>query len=151
VTLPPCLSRRWSLGGSPPLRLSQRCPLHHHRASQLLEETLTETKRTTTVTVQATTRSFRRSRSQKDGSSGPSLVTSLAVVIFTTLSTPCCVGHSTDTLGPSSTVVWSTSIVVGYTWTSGRLLAWCAVRTMISGVQRPSQSIILLLRGILPR
>jgi hypothetical protein len=35
--------------------------------------------------------------------------------------------------------------------TSGRLVAWCAVRTMISGVQRPSQSTILLLRGILPR
>jgi hypothetical protein len=28
---------------------------------------------------------------------------------------------------------------------------WCVVRTMISGVQRPSQSIILSLRGILPR
>jgi hypothetical protein len=32
-----------------------------------------------------------------------------------------------------------------------RLLAWCAVRMMISGVQRPSQSTILSLRGILPR
>jgi hypothetical protein len=39
----------------------------------------------------------------------------------------------------------------GYTRTSGRLLAWCAVRTMISGVQRPSQSTILSLRGIPPR
>jgi hypothetical protein len=35
--------------------------------------------------------------------------------------------------------------------TSGRLLAWCTVRTMISGVQRPSQSTILLLRGTLLR
>jgi hypothetical protein len=30
-------------------------------------------------------------------------------------------------------------------------LAWCAVLMMISGVQRPSQSTILSLRGILPR
>jgi hypothetical protein len=44
-----------------------------------------------------------------------------------------------------------TSIVVGYTRTSGRLLAWCVVRTMNSRVQRPSQSIILSLRGILQR
>jgi hypothetical protein len=47
-TLPPHLSRRWSLGGSLPLHLSQRCPLHHHRASRLLEETLTEMETTTT-------------------------------------------------------------------------------------------------------
>jgi hypothetical protein len=26
MTLPPRLRRRWSLGGSPPLHLSQRCP-----------------------------------------------------------------------------------------------------------------------------
>jgi hypothetical protein len=32
----------WSLGGSLPLHLSQRCPLHHQWASRLLEETLTE-------------------------------------------------------------------------------------------------------------
>jgi hypothetical protein len=93
----------------------------------------------------------RRSRSQRDGSPDPSLVTPLAAVISTMLSTPCCVGPSTDTLGSSSTVVWSTSIVVGYTRTSGRLLAWCVVRTMISGVQRPSQSIIQSLKGTLPR
>jgi hypothetical protein len=42
-TLPPRLSRRWSLGDSLPLHLSQRCPLHHHRASRLLEQTMTET------------------------------------------------------------------------------------------------------------
>jgi hypothetical protein len=72
MTLPPRLSRRWSLGGIPPLRLSQRWPLHHHRLSRLLEETLTETETTTTVAVRATTRSFRRSKSRKDGSPDPS-------------------------------------------------------------------------------
>jgi hypothetical protein len=78
-------------------------PLHHHRAPQLLEETRMET--TTTVTIRATTWSLRRSRSWKDGSLDPSLMTSLAIVISTTLSTPCCIGPSTDTLGPSSTTV----------------------------------------------
>jgi hypothetical protein len=39
-----------------PLHLSQRCPLHHHRASRLLEETLTET---TPVAIQAMAWSFR--------------------------------------------------------------------------------------------
>jgi hypothetical protein len=39
------------------------------------------------------------------GSLDPSLVTPLAGVTSTTLSTPCCVGLSTDTLGPLSTVV----------------------------------------------
>jgi hypothetical protein len=99
----PRLSRRWSLGGSPPLRLSQRCPLQHHRTPQLLEETLTETAMI--VTVRSTTLSSQRSRSRKGGSLDPSLVTALAIVISTTLSTPCCVGLSTDTLGPSSTIV----------------------------------------------
>jgi hypothetical protein len=33
----PRLSRRWSLGGSLPLHHSKRCPMHHHRASQMLE------------------------------------------------------------------------------------------------------------------
>jgi hypothetical protein len=37
--------------------------LHHHRASRLLEETLMETKTTTTVAARATAWSFRRSRS----------------------------------------------------------------------------------------
>jgi hypothetical protein len=105
-TLPPHLSRRWSLRGRLPLHLSQRCPLHHHRASRLLEETLTETEMTTTsVTVRATTRSARRSRSRRDGSLDPSLVTPLAGVTSTTLSIPCCIGLSIDTLGPSSIVV----------------------------------------------
>jgi hypothetical protein len=130
-TLPPRLNRRWSLGGSLPLHLSQRCPLHHHRASRLQEETLTETETTTTpVAVRAMARSSRRSRSRRGGSLDPSLVTSLAGVTSTTLSTPCCVGPLTNTLGLSSTVVESTSTVAGYTRTSGRLLAWCTVRTM---------------------
>jgi hypothetical protein len=81
-------------------------PLHHHRASRLLEETLIETETTTMpVVVRATTRSSRRSRSQRDGSLDPSLMTPLAGVTSTTLSTPYCVGPSTNTLGPSSTVV----------------------------------------------
>jgi hypothetical protein len=93
-TLPPRHSGRWSLRGRLPLHLSQRCSLHHHRASQLLEETLMETT-TTPVAVRATTRSSRRSRSRRDGSLDPSLLTLLAGVTFTTLSTPCCVGPST--------------------------------------------------------
>jgi hypothetical protein len=102
----PRLSRRWSLRGRLPLHLSQRCPLHHHRASRLLEETLMETEMTTTpVSVRATARSSWRSRSRRDGSLDPSLVTPLAGVTSTTLSIPCCVGPLTDTLGPSSTVV----------------------------------------------
>jgi hypothetical protein len=81
-------------------------PLHHHRASRLLKETLTETETTmTSVAVRATARSARRSRSRRDGSLDPSLVTPLTGVTSTTLSTPCCVGPSTDTLHPSSTVV----------------------------------------------
>jgi hypothetical protein len=104
-TLPPCLSRRWSLKGRLPVHLSQRCPLHHHRASWLLEETLTETETMTPMAVRATTRSARRSRSQRGGSLDPSLVTLLTGVTSTTLSIPCCVGPLTDTLGPSRTVV----------------------------------------------
>jgi hypothetical protein len=78
--------------------------MHHHRASRLLEETLMEMETTTTpVVVRATTRSARRS--QRDGSLDPSLATSLAFVTSMTLSTPCCVGPLTDTLGPSSTIV----------------------------------------------
>jgi hypothetical protein len=52
----PRLSKRWSLGGRLPLHLSQRCPLHHHKASWLIEETLTETETTMTpMAVRATT------------------------------------------------------------------------------------------------
>jgi hypothetical protein len=83
-----------------------KMPLHHLRASRLLQETLTETETTTTsVAVRATTWSAWRSRSRRGGSLDPSLVTLLSGVTSTTLSTPCCVGPSTDTLGPSSTVV----------------------------------------------
>jgi hypothetical protein len=102
----PRLSRRWSLRGRLPLHLSQRCPLHHHRASRLLEETLPETEMTTMkVAVRATARSSRRSRSQRDGSLDPSLVTPLAGVTSTTLLITCCVGPSTDTHALSSIVV----------------------------------------------
>jgi hypothetical protein len=100
-TLPPRLSVRWSLGGCLLLHPSQRCPLHHHRPSRLLE---TETTMTL-VAVRATARSSRRSRSRRDGSLDPSLMMSLVGVTSTMLSTPCCVGPSIDTLGPSSTVV----------------------------------------------
>jgi hypothetical protein len=76
------------------------------RASRLLEETLMETETTTTpVAVRATTRSFRRSRSRRDGSLDPSLVMPLVGVTSTTLSIPCCVGPSIDTHGLSSTIV----------------------------------------------
>jgi hypothetical protein len=102
----PPLSRRWSLRGCLPLHLSQRCPLHHLRASRLLEETLMETETMTTpVAVRATTRSFRRSRSRRDRSLDPSLVTMLAGVTSKMLSIPCCVGTLTDTLCLSSTVL----------------------------------------------
>jgi hypothetical protein len=82
-------------------------PLHHLRASRLLEETLMETETTTTtpVVVWATTQSFWRSQSRMDGSLDPSLVMPLAGVTSMTLSIPCCVEPSTDTHGLSSTVV----------------------------------------------
>jgi hypothetical protein len=73
---------------------------------RLLEETLTEMETTTTpVAVRATARSARRSRSRRDGSRHPSLVTLLVGVTSMTLSIPCCVGPLTDTLGLSSMVV----------------------------------------------
>jgi hypothetical protein len=78
-TLPPRLSRRWSLGGNLPLHLSQRCHLHHHRASRLLEEILTETT-TTPVAVRAIAQRSMRSRSQRDGSLDPSHATTFTGV-----------------------------------------------------------------------
>jgi hypothetical protein len=72
------------------------------QAPQLLEETPTEMMM---VAVRASSQSLLRSRSRRDGSPDPSPVMPLAVVISTTLSTPCCVGPSTDTLGQSSTTV----------------------------------------------
>jgi hypothetical protein len=58
-TLPPRLNGSWSLRGLLPLRLSQRCPLHHHRASRLLEETPTEMEMMTTPVAVQTSRSRR--------------------------------------------------------------------------------------------
>jgi hypothetical protein len=66
---------------------------------------MTETETMMSVAVGATPQSSRRSRSQRDGSLDLSLVTPLAGVTSTMLSTPCCVRASTDTLGPLSTVV----------------------------------------------
>jgi hypothetical protein len=86
------------------MHLSHRCHLHHHRASRLLEETLTEMETTTTmVAVRATSWSSQRSR--RDGLLDPSLVMPLTGVTSTMLSIACCVRHSTDTLGLLSTVV----------------------------------------------
>jgi hypothetical protein len=70
---------------------------------EVMEEIPTET--TTIVEARATARRFLRSRSQKDGSFGPPLVTPLADVTFTMHSKPCCVGLWTDTPGQSSTIV----------------------------------------------
>jgi hypothetical protein len=106
----------------PPLETS----LHHHWAPRPLEYLLEETSTMEMVTTPTrdTAPTSQRSRSQRDGSPDPSLVTPLAGVTFMMRSTPCCVGPLTGTLGQSSIVVWSTSIVMGYTQTTGRLLAW---------------------------
>jgi hypothetical protein len=77
--------------------------------------------------ARATAPTFQPTRSWKDGLLDPSLVTLLAGVTSTTRSTPCCARHSTDTLGQSSIVVLSSSTVMGFTLTSGRRPAWCAV------------------------
>jgi hypothetical protein len=88
------------------MHLRHRCHLLHHRASRLLEETLTEMETMTTmVAVRATSRSSQRSKSRRDGSLDPSLVTPLTGVTSTTLSIACCARHSTDRLGLLSTVV----------------------------------------------
>jgi hypothetical protein len=99
------------------------------------------------IAARATTSTSQRSRSQRDGSPDPSLMTPLVGVTSTMRSTPCHTMHLTGTLGPSSTIVWSTSTVAGHTWTAGRRLAWCVVRRMVFGVRRSSQSIILSLSG----
>jgi hypothetical protein len=52
-----------------------------------------------------------------------------------------------DVPGLSSIVVLSSSIVAGFTRTTGRRLAWCAVRRTVSGVRRSAQSITLFLSG----
>jgi hypothetical protein len=64
-------------GKQPSLHLSQRCPMHHHKASRLLEKTLMETM-TTPVAVRATARSSRRSQSRRGGS----LVTPLVLLLL---------------------------------------------------------------------
>jgi hypothetical protein len=126
-----------------------RRPLHHHSAPRPLEELLEETlvMETATTAAQATTLTSPRSRSWRDGSPDPSLVTPLTGVTSTMHLTPCCTEHMTDTLGPSSIAVWSTIIVVGNTRTTGRRLSWCAIRRMVSGVRRSARSIILSLSG----
>jgi hypothetical protein len=101
--------------------------------------------------AQATAPTSQRSRSRRDGSPDPSLVTPLAGVTSTMRSIPCYAGHLVGTLGPSSIVVWSTSTFAGYTRTTGRRLAWCAIRRMASRVQRSAQSIILSLGETQPR
>ena len=70
--------------------------------------------------ARATTLTFLRSRSWKDGLLDPSLAMLLAGVTSTMCSTPCYVGHSTDVLGSSSIAVWSSSTVAVFTQTAGR-------------------------------
>jgi hypothetical protein len=83
--------------------------------------------------ARATTPTFLLTRSRKDGLLDPSLATLLTGVTSMMRSTPCYVGHLTNVLGPSSIAVWSTSIVVGSTRTTGRRPAWCVVRRTVSG------------------
>jgi hypothetical protein len=67
------------------------CPLHHNKASQMLEELLEEiTMEMMTVVAQATIPHFSRSRSLNDGSPDPSPMMPLVVVTSMTCSTPCC-------------------------------------------------------------
>jgi hypothetical protein len=100
-----------------------------------------------TTAARARAPTFQRSRSRRDGLLDPSLVTPLAGVTSTMRSTPCCVRHSTDALGPSSIAVLSSSTVVGLTRTAGRRLVWFVVRRIVSGVRRSARSIILFLSG----
>ena len=68
-----------------------------------MEEIPTMTR--TTVGALATAPHFLRSRTWREGSLGPSLVTLLADVTFTTHLTPCCAGLWTDTPGQSRNIV----------------------------------------------
>jgi hypothetical protein len=106
---------------------------------------------TMTAAAQVTSPTSQRSRSRRDGSPDPSIVMPLTGVTSTMCSIPCYTRHLTDTLGPSSIVVWSTSTFAGYTWTTRRRLAWCAIRRMDSRVRRSARSIILSLSGTQPR
>jgi hypothetical protein len=120
-----------------------RRPLHHHWAPQPLEQLLEETQTTEVATAaRTTTPTFLLTRNRKDGLLDPSLATLLAGVTSTMRSTPCYVRHLTGILGPSSIIVWSTSIVTGSTRAAGRRPAWCAVRRTVSGVRRSAQSTI---------
>jgi hypothetical protein len=100
-----------------------------------------------TTTAQATSSTSRRSRSRRDGSLEPSLVTPLAGVSSMMRSTPCYARHSTGALGPSSIVVLSSSTVMGLTRTAGRRHVWFAIRRIVSRVRRSGRSIILSLIG----
>jgi hypothetical protein len=97
--------------------------------------------------ARATTPTFKRSRSWKDGLPDPSPVTPLAGVTSTMCSTPCCTRHLIGALGLSSIAVLSSSTVAGFTRTAGRRLVWCVVRRTVSGVRRSAQSTILSLSG----
>jgi hypothetical protein len=99
------------------------------------------------IAARATAPTFQPGRSRRDGLLDPSLATPLAGVTSTTRSTPYCARHSTDTLGPSSIVVLSSSTVAGFTRTAGRRIAWCAVRRTVFGVRRFAQSTTLSLSG----
>jgi hypothetical protein len=63
--------------------------------------------------ARATTPTFQRNRSRRDGLPDPSLVTSLVGVTFTMRSTPCYVRHLIGVPGLSSIAVFSCSTVAG--------------------------------------
>jgi hypothetical protein len=99
------------------------------------------------IAARATTPTFLRSRSWKDGLPDPSPMTPLTGVTFMTRSIPCYARHSTGVPGLSSIDVLSSSTVVGFTRTAGRRPSWCAVWRTVSGVRRSAQSTILSLSG----
>jgi hypothetical protein len=111
----------------------------------------TLTTETATTATRATAPTSQRSRSRRDGSPDPSLVTRLASVTFNdvldTLLRRALDRHTWSI----EYRCWSTNIFVGYTQTTGRLLAWCAVWRMVSRVWRSARSIILSLSGTEPR
>jgi hypothetical protein len=121
----------------------------------------TLTTETATTATRATTPTSQRSRSRRDGSPDPSLVTWLAGVTFNdvldTLLRQALDRHTWSIENRCwSTRVWRSAqttgrLLVGYTQTAGRLLAWCAVWRMVSRVWRSARSIILSLSGTEPR
>jgi hypothetical protein len=88
---------------------------------------------TTTIVARATTPTSQRRRRRRDGSPDPSLVMPLEGVTSMMCSIPCCVGHLTDTLGPSSIAVWSTSTVTGIPGPLGGDLLGASSRGWSSG------------------